>query len=223
MGAIEMKKTIAAIGAAMAMATAVPAQAEIINYDASDTRFTNGCSHGLYTGGTCERRYSFQDGTVFSIDTDTGTATLTGTALNSLGELATLDLTFSGFLDSLDGTGFDYKQNGGGAYDPANQDYWTSGMGTITIGGRTYSINPNDPFPGDTVLQFGDGANALNDAFGGSAWLNMLNPYGYSVGIWDINFNLTPITSVPAPAGMLLFGLGLFGAAQIRRRKKLAA
>lgn len=205
----------------MAMSMAVPAQAEIITYDASSTRFTNGCSHGLYTGGSCERRYSFEDGTVFSVDTDAGTGTLTGTAINTLGQVATLDLSFSGFLDTLDGSGFDYKQNGGGPYAPSLQDYFTNGMGTITIGGQTFTLNPADPFTGNTVLQFGEGANALNSAFGGSAWINVLDPHGAGKH-WDINFNLTP-TSVPAPAGLLLFGLGLAGAISLRRRKRAAA
>lgn len=220
-----MKFKLAIGAAAAAMAFATPAQADILNYQVSDA--TGGaCSHGLWTNSLnsgCDRYYSFQDGSMFSVDTDAGTGTFTGTAINHLGTVATLDLRLSGLLDTLDGTGFDYKA-GGGAYDPANQDYFTNASGTITVGGRTYRLKPWDPMAGDTTFQFGTGANDKTGDFGGSAWLNMLSPWGRSLPHWDINFDLTHVpTQVPAPAGALLLGLGLAGVWGARRRKAKAA
>lgn len=223
-----MKYTIAAAGAIMALGLATPAQADILNYNV--TNATGGsCPHGLWTNNaftsdSCNKKYAFQDGTTFSLDTDAGTGTFSGTAINALGEVATLDLSLSGFLDTLNGTGFDYKA-GGGPYDPATQDYFTNASGTITIGGNTYTLNPSDPFAGNTVFQFGPGANDKTGDFGGSSWLNILDPHGNALSHWDINFDLSliPGTPVPAPAGLLLFGIGLAGAYSLRRRKKALA
>ncbi len=221
--------TLTAIGLAAAYAT--PASAGIINYSASN--YAGGsCKHGLYTGNVgsgCTRKYSFQDGTSFSWDTDAQTASLTGTAINSAGQVATLDLSFSGFLETTEGTNIDYKA-GGLSYDPVTDspdiDFFTSGSGTITIDGNVYTLNSNDPFAGDTALQIGTGANDKNDSFGGSAWLNILDPNGYPIRNWDINFNLDQIpTDVPEPGAMGLLGLAVgglwFGAR--RRRKRVAA
>ena len=224
-----MKKQIAMAGAVLSLGLmATPAHADILNYSVSNA--TGGsCPHGLWTNNTftsnsCNKKYAFQDGTMFSVDTDAGTGTFTGTAINQLGEVATLDLTLSGLLDSLDGTGFDYKA-GGGPYDPSVQDYFTSAMGTIMIGGATYTLNPSDPFAGNTVFQFGVGANDKTGDFGGSSWINMLDPHNNALAHWDINFDLThkPGTPVPAPAGLLLFGLGLAGAWGARRARRKTA
>ena len=222
-----MKLKLSLGAAAIAMAFATPAQAEVINYDISNAT-SGSCQHGLWTntvGSGCERRYAFQDGSTFSVDTDTGTGTFSGTAINSVGEVATLDITLSGLLDTLDGTGFTYKA-GGGPYDPSTQDYFSSALGTITLGSTVYTLNAADPFAGNTVFQFGPGANDKTSDFGGSAWLNLLDPYHNPLAHWDINFDLTHVpTQVPAPAGLALFGLGLAGAwgARRSRRRKLAA
>lgn len=224
-----MKKQLALSGAILSLGMiAAPAQADIIDYNVSNATNTPGCSHGLWTNtlnSGCDRHHSFQDGARFSVDTDTGTGTFTGTAINAAGQVGTLNLTLSGLLDTLDGTHFDYKA-GGGAYDPSTQDYFTNASGTITIGGVTYTLNPSDPFAGQTVFQFGPGANDKTGDFGGSAWLNILDPHGNALAHWDINFDLThiPGTPVPAPAGLLLFGLGLGGVYAARRqRRKVAA
>ena len=218
------KLTALAGAAAMAM-TAMPAAADIITYDVSDAT-SGSCSHGLWTNNTrsgCAKYFSFQDGTTFTLDTDAGTGTFTGTAINSLGETAILDLSLSGYLDALN-SGFDYKA-GGGAYDAATQDFFTSAAGTIKIGNKTYTLNPHDPLAGSTTFQFGDGANDKTGDFGGSAWLNVLHPWGYQLPHWDINFDLTKRpTEVPAPGGVALFGLGLMGLwAGSKRRRKVAA
>ncbi|WP_271079329.1 PEP-CTERM sorting domain-containing protein [Aurantiacibacter sp. MUD61] len=222
-----MKTKLALSGAALAIcAVATPAQADVLNYGV--TNATGGsCPHGLWTNSLdsgCSRYYSFQEDARFSVDTDAGTGTFTGTAINPNGEVATLDLSLSGLLDSLNGTGFGYKA-GGGAYDPSVQDYFTNASGTITVDGVTYTLNPSDPFAGNTVFQFGTGANDKTGDFGGSSWLNMLDPHLNSLPHFDINFDLAliPGTPVPAPAGLLLFGLGLAGAWGMRRRKQLAA
>ena len=137
-----MKKQLALSAAILSLGMiAAPAQADIIDYNV--TNATGGsCPHGLWTNtlnSGCERLYSFQDGTRFSVDTDAGTGTFTGTAINSAGTVATLNLSLSGLLDTLNGTGFDYKA-GGGAYNPNTQDYFTNASGTITIGGATYTF-----------------------------------------------------------------------------------
>ena len=219
--------TLTAIGLAAAAAT--PATAAKIDYRASD--YTTGpCQHGLYTGNTgsgCDRRYSFQDGTTFSQDTDAGTATLTGSAINGSGQVATLDLSFSDFFETTRGTDIDYKA-GGGTYNPKTDapdiDFFANARGTITIDGKQFSLNPHDPFAGHTALQFGPGANDKNKNFGGSAWLNILDPNGNALNkYWDINFNLDRIpASVPAPGALGLLGLGLGGLAFARRRRKQA-
>ena len=228
-----MKTRLAALGAVIALGFATPAQADILTYDVTDAT-SGSCPHGVWTNtlsSGCDQKFSFQDGTTFSVDTDAGTGTFSGTAINQSGETLTFDLTLSGLLDTLDGTGFAYKGNGG-PYDPANQDYFTSIAGTfgLTSPGRDdgpfpFRIDDSDPMAGNTVFQFGVGANDKTGDFGGSSWLNILNPNFDRMPHWDLNFDLAlrPGTPVPAPAGILLFGLGLAGAWSMRRRKQAAA
>ncbi|WP_209348865.1 PEP-CTERM sorting domain-containing protein [Pontixanthobacter sp. CEM42] len=216
---------LAAAAPVALMAVAAPASASTIDYDVSDAT-DSGCSHGLWTnsvGSGCDRRYSFQDGTKFTQDTDAGTATFTGTAVNGSGKVAKLDLSFSGFQDALN-SNQGYKA-GGGAYNPSTMDFYSSAAGTITIGGKKFTINPRDPLAGNTTVQIGPGANDKTGDFGGSAWLNILNPNGWSLPHWDINFDLahTPGTPVPAPGGAALFGLALIGLWAGRRRRSIAA
>ena len=221
-GIVTTAITASALGFA-----AVPASASVIEYDVTDFNAGSGgsCTHGLWTNtrnSGCDRYFSFQDGSVFTVDTDTGTGTFTGTAINNIGEVATLDFSLGGFSDTLP-AGNAYKKDGGLSYDPARIDFFTSATGAITIGGTTYNLAA-DPFAGNTLFQFGEGANAKTSAFGGSAWLNLLNPNGadyIDATHWDINFNLARRVDVPAPGMLVLFGLGalaVFG----RRRRKLA-
>lgn len=225
-----MTRTLKLAFAAAAMTTvsmgamATSASASIIEYHVSDATDSS-CSHGLWTntvGSGCSRKYSFQDGTTFTQDTDAGTATFTGTAINNRGKVATLDLSFSGFQDALN-SNQDYKA-GGGPYNPATMDFYSHASGTIKIGNKTYTLKPSDPLAGNTTLQIGPGANDKTGDFGGSAWLNILNPHGWQIPHWDINFDLTrkPGTPVPAPGGMALFGLALVGLWASRRRRGMA-
>ncbi|MGB3754723.1 MAG: PEP-CTERM sorting domain-containing protein [Parerythrobacter sp.] len=221
----KLKTALMATAAAGTMALgATPAAASIIELGVSDATGGN-CSHGLWTNtlrSGCAKKFSFQDGTVFTQNTDNGTATFTGTALNNQGEVATLDLMFSQFQDELF-NGQDYKA-GGGAYNPATMDFYSNASGTIKIGDAVYTLKPSDPLAGNTTLQIGPGANDKTSDFGGSAWLNILNPSHHSIPHWDINFDLTHMpTAVPAPAGMALFGLALMGLWAGRRRKTVRA
>lgn len=209
------------VAGASLMAIAAPAQASIIEYDVTDYNSGSSCSHGLWTNtrnSGCSRYFSFQDGSTFSIDTDTGTGTFTGTAINDLGETATLDLSLSGFSDTLPGGGT-YKA-GGLSYDPDRIDFFTNATGSIDIDGATYSLQAGDPFAGSTSFQFGTGANDKTSAFGGSAWLNILDPSGALMPHWDINFNLAlrPGTPVPAPGMLVLLALAV-GLVMGRNRK----
>lgn len=185
---------LAALGGASAvLIAATPAFASVVEYDVSDYNAGSGCSHGLWTNNAlhsdCSRKFSFQDGTTFTQDTDAGTASFTGTAINDEGQVATLDLSFDGFQDAL--TGSQTYKGGGGAYDASTMDFYSGASGTITIDGAVYTLKPSDPLAGSTTLQIGDGANDKTSAFGGSAWLNMLDPSGWALRHWDINFNLS--------------------------------
>lgn len=228
-----MKKyLLLAATAAPVLALATPANAAIIQYNV--TNATGGsCPHGLWTNDLynrqCKRKFAFQDGTMFTQDTNAGTATFMGTAINSLGHVATLNLSFSGFQDALL-PGQDYKKGVGGLpYDPATMDFYSMASGSIDIFNgsttQTYSLNPADPLTGDTTLQIGPGANYFSSDFGGSAWLNILDPSGKSIPHWDINFDLAlkPGTPVPAPGGLALFGLALMGLWAARRRRTAMA
>lgn len=222
-----MKKALMlAAVSAPALAIAAPASASIIEYDVTDATDTS-CPHGLWTNNAlhsdCSRKFSFQDGTTFTQDTDAETATFSGTAINDEGQVATLDLFFSGFQDEL--TGSQSYKGGGGPYDPSTMDFYSNASGTITIDGAVYSLNPSDPLAGTTTLQIGPGANDKTGDFGGSAWLNILDPSGYALSHWDINFDLTPRpgTPVPAPGGLAIFALALMGLWAGRRRKMAVA
>lgn len=212
------------MGASM-MAIAMPAQASVIDYDVtSHNAGTSSCPHGLWTNNAfhsgCSKKFDFQDGTTFSVDADAGTGSFVGTAINNLGQVAELDLTLGGLVDALSGE--DYKA-GGLPYDPTTMDFFTNASGTITVDGAVYTLAA-DPFAGDTTFQFGTGANDKNSAFGGSAWLNLLNPHGYAIPHWDINFNLAKRpTDVPAPGGLALLALGVAGIWAGRRRRAVRA
>lgn len=222
-----------AVAAIALMATPQMASATIIEFDATDYNNAGQCSHGLFVGSignSCGRRFSLQDGATFALDTHNQTASFIGSAINSQGQVAQIDLNFTDFLETTTGSGLRFKNGSGVGYNPVTDtpdiDFFSSGSGTIAIDGDIFSLNAHDPFKGDTLFQFGTGANDKTLDFGASAWLNFLDANGRHLGNVDINFNLTERAGspVPAPAGLGLMALGLagigFGA---RRRKKAAA
>lgn len=222
-----MRKSLVSMAAvATAMMAPSMASAEIITYDVQNIA---GGVHGLWTNssfgtGTANSHWSWQPGTTLVLDTDAGTATLSGTVINGAGESSVIDLSFGGFQDALDLSVNTYKA-GGGAYDPSVQDFYTTASGSFDFASfGTYDLDANDPFAGNTVFQFGEGANDKNGLLGFSAWLL---PSGFGdAAHWDINANLVlRPTDVPEPAPIALLALGLGGLAfsRARRRKRATA
>lgn len=222
---MKTKYALTALACAGAVATAAPASAEILLYKATDISWGN---HGLWTNGSngwAQPRFSFQDDVLLTIDTDTGTGTMTGTAINSLGQVAVLDLALGGFLETTLGSNFEYKQEGGAAYNEVTDindvDFFTELSGSITIDGTQYDMSlppfPNAQSGKSYAFQYGLGANAkrVND-FGGSSWLLVENQAYH----WDLNFNLT---AVPEPGTWLLMilGFGAIGASMRSSRRKV--
>lgn len=211
-----------AVAAIALCAASAPAAAEIITYKASNYQ---GGQHGLYTSnlsGVKSPYFSFQNDVWFSVNTMTNTATLTGTAINSFGKVAVLNISLGNPLGSISGTGFVYKGGGGGynaATDTPNINFYSSGSGTITVDGTVFNLQ-SDPFAGQTVFQYGKGANDKNATeFGGSAWL-LLNEVRNDH--WDINFALTPVPE-PSTWALMIVGVGAIGGGMRARTRKTAA
>ena len=191
--------------------------------------------HGLWTNNYnssgCEEYYDFlQPGSTLTVDG--ATAVLEATAMNEAGVVATIDITFGGFMET-----YPYYKNGGtpdynGTDNPVDWDFFTY----ITAG--TISFSNGDMFdillvnqpgagiasPSSPVLQIGDGANDKSSGLGASAWLDAYTANGDLVnGHWDLNMSLSLIPggggSVPAPGTVALLGLGLLGLAARRRRR----
>ncbi|MEM6856527.1 MAG: PEPxxWA-CTERM sorting domain-containing protein [Pseudomonadota bacterium] len=219
-----MKKLLAVISAAWLslMLAASPASAATEIFDA--TNFNSGSGkHGLWTNGAfTPESFTFQD-VIFKVDRDNKTGSLKGTATNG-SLIAVIDITLDGFLDKLVNSGFVYKKEQGVQYSPAlddpNLDFFSNGVGTITIDGTVFNLS-SDPFRGQTIFQFGKGANAKNpNELGGSAWLNIAGERKH----WDLNFALSPIPE-PATWLMMILGFGLIGGAlrsQTARKVALA-
>ena len=209
----------AAVAAISLCAASAPAAAEIITFKASDYQ---GGQHGLYTStlaGVVSPYFSFQDDVRFIINTDTNTATLIGTAINSASKVAVLDISLGNPLGSIDGTGYTYKAGGGGynaATDTPDINFYRSGSGTITVAGTVFNLQ-SDPFAGQTLFQYGTGANdKVATEYGGSAWL-LLNQVPNDH--WDINFGLAAVPE-PSTWGLVIVGFGVIGGAMRARTRK---
>ena len=218
------RKTLALAATALAATTlsATAASAEVLIFNASNYTAGNN-KHGLWTNNTnvgSDRFYAFQSGTIFTVDTVAGTGTLTGTAINGSNNVAEINLSFGGFLETTLGSAFTYKQEGGLAYDPVTDtpdvDFFTTATGSITIDSYEYMLRSN-PFAGGHAFQYGQGANAKNGAFGGSSWLLVEGANGERPRHWDLNFNLTAVPE-PATWAFMIFGFGAVGGA-LRRKK----
>lgn len=192
--------------------------------------------HGLWTSnlrlgqGSCRQYYSIQPGSTIVIDEDAGTGRLTGTAKNPSNVLAEFDISLTGWLDSIDGTNFEYKRDGGPAYDVGSDtpdiNFFTEiGPGSvIKINNVDYLLDQSDPFTGNTVFQYGAdgiGANAKNNDLGASAWINIVGRNKH----WDFNLNFSQVTPPPPPppvsepATLAIIGAAtLLGFAAFRRR-----
>lgn len=218
--------TLATIALASGTLLGQPIQAEIIVYDIKDGG-AEGLS-GFTVGGGApipDPYWSFEPGSTFTVDTNAGTGSISAQVINNLGVLTPLELEFSGLLDTLDGTDFYYVQGQGAPYNPATQDYFTRASGTFDYAplGEPFRVDADDPLTGNSVVQFGEGANYRDpEEFGLAAWLRFINPVtGDTYDNWDINVALhRQPTPVPEPAPLALLGLGLAGIAFTRRRRR---
>ena len=171
-------------------------------FKVSSTSVVNGdAPHGLWTNKDFPNNYfDINEGTFFKMFNN-GTATLTGSATNSQGHVAIIDLAMSCFLDDLDPTKHLYKQEGGLPYpgNPLNpMDFYEKIVGTISfptlnkvvhidrtpeIGGRIFTV------------QVGLGANAKSRTeFGASAWIQSSDSIPtinrMTSSHWDLNLKL---------------------------------
>lgn len=214
-----------------------PAAAAPVRYAIESTPVVN-CTdspHGLWTNnlmsGSCGNYFDIQPDSYIDIDEEAGTGRLYGSAENPFGNLATFDVSLGGWLETTEGTGFEYKEEGGPSYNPATDtpdiDFFTTvgADSAIHIDGVEYLFNINDPFTGNTVFQYGGsntGANAKNDDLGASAWINIAGQDRH----WDFNLNMVRIDDpqdVAEPATLALIGTGLLGFAAWRRRRTHAS
>ena len=195
----------------------------IVEYSALNTGATGtGCDathpHGLWTqstpvnSGTCSPFFSMNPGAVLTVDQSGASqndwfATLTGSATNSGGSLAVIDLTFSNFTDNH--TLVTVKNGGGGV--PSTWEFFRDLTGIITLDGVEKSLTNTK---GGSSLQIGWGANDKTGAFGASAWIQ-----GPDLGTdhWDINLELEVIPA-PEPSTVLLMVISLLG---LKSRKRV--
>ncbi|MEM9706319.1 MAG: VPLPA-CTERM sorting domain-containing protein [Pseudomonadota bacterium] len=234
----------AAVGAAVAIGTASAAQVDyfMTTYANKAGVVTSG-AHSLWlpflknTGGGQE--YSFDPPGIFSLDTSTGDASLTGRA-------ASRNMSFNGGFDvdldlqlgsvhpmkgpKLELPKKDYVDRGG-PIDPSTWSFFDLDSGMLTGFGEFAGLNFDVEFH-KYPLQLGKGASGKNLDDGLAVWITVTtkadctnslcsqfnNPNKVLKG--DINVDITP---VPVPAAALLFGTALAGFAGLRRQRKAAA
>ena len=121
-----------------------------------------------------------------------------GDATNPDGLTASIDLGFGGWVDN-----HSYKGPG----DSNDADFFTTVLGTITIGATIYDIGQ---FVNPYAFQYGLGANDKDpNEFGGSAWIQSPGSCAntcMSSHHWDLNMTSA---AVPEPAPLALLGVGM--------------
>ena len=155
------------------------------------------------------------NGGIFSENTATGTATLTGATVDSSGNGFLINAMFSGFVgntipDDISDAPAGSPKDEGHAADAGNWRYYTSTAGTITgvgdFSGQEFTLTRMGP-----SFQVGNGASGKNDSFGASGWLTITEVGGSGrVFTGDFNIDLGEASTVPdTGATLLLMGLGL--------------
>ena len=130
----------------------------------------------------------FLANSVFLTEYNNGTATLQGTATNSSGTVATINVTLSG--KTCTGTphyGLCITTGGGSwcYYSTMSGTITVAGIGTITVASYMH------PF------QMGTGANLQDNLFGASGWFTV---NGSAVNQGDFNIRLTSVANLSATA-----------------------
>ena len=184
--------------------------------------------HGLWTNdfiaGDSYLNYFDIQANTFLTQFDDGTATLIGSAKNLGGVVAQIDLLLSGFQTSLANPATEYKQESGGPYNAAVQDFYASVSGVITFVPPNSAISIISTF-GGTFFQIGDGANAkTNTPNGASSWL-LPKQGSTTLNHWDLNLDLKPTppggnTPVPEAASLMIWSLIIGMGAKLTHRRR---
>lgn len=131
------------------------------------------------------------------------------------------EITFSGFqassLDSVTASGFNVFENHGNAAVVHNMDVRLDGIWTEfwTFTGSSISASITLIVPSPILFST---ATVDGIRFGANPIVGQA--YHFSSGGPSFNFNtITPLASVPEPATLTLFGLGLLGLGAARRRR----